>query len=239
MTLQKMALQGISSLARTGVFFTLVFFLVASADAAQAAGIFGISERPATMRDGWHVKVSPYWRHIMTEEAKTPSFTATGEHFRPGDAITWRNIIGYARQNSELEALRTINGFFNHWLPKDDQRTWNATEYWAVPKEFFAKRGGDCEDYAIAKYFALRYLGFPANRMRIVIVRELDPQGRADPFMHAVLAVAANNTWFILDNNARPRNNIFPHTQYKGRFVPVYSCNENGAWIHGKSGAGV
>ena len=48
----------------------------------------------------------------------------------------------------------------------------------------FLTKGGDCEDYASAKYFMLRGLGFPAEDMRIVITYERKLRG-----YHAVLAI--------------------------------------------------
>lgn len=208
----------------------LLFCAVA---APAAEGVFQRPERPALNSDSWHCKVSPLWRRVLDAEKFSPGFTPRGDNFGPVDASAWRNMVTQAKQCPELETLRMVNGYFNQWRPKNDEDTWNTPEYWASPKEFIRQRGGDCEDYAIAKYFALRYLGIKADRMRIVVVRSKDENGRYAPQMHAVLAVRANSIWFILDNNARPKNNIFPHTQYGGRFDPLYSMNEDGAWVHG------
>ena len=59
--------------------------------------------------------------------------------------------------------------------------------------EFF--KVGDCEDFAIAKYFALRDLGFPASQMRIVVLK--DTLRNLD---HAVTAVYLDGDAWILDN---------------------------------------
>ena len=45
------------------------------------------------------------------------------------------------------------------------------TDQWASPAEFAARGAGDCEDFAIAKYFALIGAGVPAARLRIVYGR--------------------------------------------------------------------
>ncbi len=202
--------------------------------AAQAAeGVFQCRERTATPADPLHRKIHPLWQRVLEAEKNAPGFTADGGNFGPVDAPTWRNLVAYARHSPEMEIFRMVNGYFNQWRPKSDADTWDTPEYWASPKEFIGVRGGDCEDYAIAKYFALRFLGIGADRMRLVVVRRKDENGVFAPELHAVLAVRASKTWFILDNNARPKNNIFPHTQYRGRFDPLYSVNENGAWVHG------
>ncbi len=43
---------------------------------------------------------------------------------------------------------------------------------------------GDCADYAIAKFFALRYLGYSNEEMRIAVVYD-----RMRRIGHAVLAI--------------------------------------------------
>ncbi len=215
-------------------FSLLLFCLVLLNTAAHAAvGVFNLPERPATDSDPLYRKIQPLWQRVLAEESVSPGISPRAENFGPVDAPTWRNLVALAKKSSDLENLRLVNGYFNQWRPKNDANTWDSPENWASPKEFLSMRGGDCEDYDFSIYFGLRSLGLDANRMRIVVVRRRDENDVFASELHAVLAVRANETWFILDNNARPRNNIFPHTQYQGRFDPLYSVNENGAWVHG------
>lgn len=214
--------------------FALLLALAVPDAGAAGPTVFNLPERRAMPVDPWHHKIAPLWRQVVEAEKARPGVTAKGEHMHPGDALAWRNLVAYAKEVPELELFRMVNGYFNQWLPKSDSYAWNTPEYWASPTEFFARRGGDCEDYAIAKYYALRFLGVDADRMRVTIVRRKDAGGNWLPELHAVLAIRNGTMWFILDNNARPKDNIFPHTQYKGRFVPLYSMNEHGAWIHGE-----
>ena len=211
--------------------------LCGPATAGAATGVFQRPERPATEADPWHRRIQPLWQRVLEAEREKPGFSANAAGFGPVDAPTWKNLVRYAKQSDAMERLRAVNGYFNQWRPKNDEDTWNTPEYWAAPGEFIAQRGGDCEDYAIAKYFALRFLGVAADRLRIVVVQRKDEHGAYAAQLHAVLAARANGGWFVLDNNARPKNNIFPHTQYRGRFEPLYSVNENGAWTHGGKAA--
>ncbi len=72
------------------------------------------------------------------------------------------------------------------------------SDYWADPVEFLT-HGGDCEDFAIAKYASLRMLGVPEDHLRIAIVRDLQKQ-----VMHAILIVYTDNgDALILDNQNR------------------------------------
>jgi predicted transglutaminase-like cysteine proteinase len=222
--------------------FSLVFIYVSAPDYAAGASvpaayndifIFRQKEQEAGQDHPTHRVLQPLWQRVLQEEKIRPSFTANGDNFNRVDAESWRNLVRAAKNMPETAILRMVNGYFNQWLPKSDSSAWSTPEYWDTPREFIRHRGGDCEDYAIAKYFALRFLGFEEARMRMVIVRLWDEQGKAVQQLHAVLAVHCDNTWFILDNNARPRDNIFPHTQYQGRFEALYSINESGAWLHG------
>ncbi len=86
----------------------------------------------------------------------------------------------------------------------------------------FLVGGGDCEDYASAKYFMLRELGFPAQDMRIVVTYERKLRG-----YHAVLAMRRPDgaIWLLdSDNMIRKRS----HRGYRY----VYAMNEHSVWDH-------
>ena len=75
----------------------------------------------------------------------------------------------------ELQRLREVNDFFNRRRRlQDDAVTWGVPDYWATPLETLGKRRGDCEDYAIAKYYTLRPRACPA-KLRLVYVRRTAP----------------------------------------------------------------
>ena len=74
-------------------------------------------------------------------------------------------------QNADtLKKLERVNDFFNEISYLNDIDIYGVTDYWATPFEFLAHGEGDCEDYAIAKYFLLKYLGIEANKMFITYV---------------------------------------------------------------------
>ena len=68
-------------------------------------------------------------------------------------------------------------------------------DYWASPLQTLGSGTGDCEDYAILKYVALRAVGVDAANLRLVIVQ--DDKRRTQ---HAVVAVRYEQHWLILDN---------------------------------------
>ncbi len=122
--------------------------------------------------------------------------------------------------------LQTVNRFYNQTVEfVDDIAGWGQIDYWASPMEMLGKGVGDCEDYALAKYFALTTIGMPASQLRVVYVRAL--QGGAS-VAHMVLAYypSPGAEPFILDNlideiraaSARPD------------LTPVFSFNTEGLW---------
>ena len=134
----------------------------------------------------------------------------------------WRQIITSAAKLKRTDRVKAVNDFFNRWPYKQDQELYGVSEYWATPKEFMT-RSGDCEDYSIAKYFALRQLGFTKDEMRVVILMD-EIRGIG----HAVLAIYVEHDILILDSLS---NLILSHTRYK-HYIPQYSMNENSRWAH-------
>lgn len=116
--------------------------------------------------------------------------------------------------------LDAVNTYFNRIPGVTDQDHWHADDYWATPAEMLASNGGDCEDYAIAKYQMLRELGVPIVRLRMVYVRA----GQADE-AHMVLAYypESGTEPLILDNLDR---DIRPAAQ-RADLRPVYSFNDD------------
>jgi len=90
---------------------------------------------------------------------------------------------------------------------------------WSTPLASYATTKGDCEDYAIAKYVALRAAGVPAKQLRVLLVR--DNIARLD---HAVLAASEDGHWFILDNRwtAPVEDNDVR------RFTPLFALDDEG-----------
>ncbi len=111
----------------------------------------------------------------------------------------------------------------NHYRYRSDQRNWRRPDFWAVPEQLF-ERGGDCEDYVIAKYVSLRALGIPAERLRVVVV--YDRKKRGD---HAVLLVSGAHETLVLDNRYK---RVVNWVDVRSRYMPYYSLNENSVWIY-------
>ena len=108
--------------------------------------------------------------------------------------LDWALFLLKLEDVNEMEQLTKVNAYVNAVRFREDRENWGRSDYWAGPGEFFV-RGGDCEDYAIAKYISLRRLGYPAERLRVVVLRD---QRRRQS--HAVLAVDHDGKTLVLDN---------------------------------------
>lgn len=154
---------------------------------------------------------------------------AFGRHQRlmnPYRKEQWNNIVASWNSMTPDKKLRVINGFFNNWPSKSDQENYGQKEYWASPEEMLRKGSGDCEDYAIIKYLALRYLSWPSQDIWLVLV-----QDRKKKTHHAVLAARYGQQTFILDNLSKPRYLIIPEEAYMKNYMPFYAINEESSWI--------
>ncbi|TFG62042.1 MAG: hypothetical protein E4H28_08140 [Gemmatimonadales bacterium] len=135
----------------------------------------------------------------------------------------WEDFLADVSREAETEQVRRVHGYVNRFRYVTDQRNWQRPDFWAMPEELFG-RGGDCEDYVIAKCVALRSFGIPAERLRVVVV--YDRKKRED---HAVLIVFGPNVTLVLDNRYR---RVMTWADMSKRYMPYYSLNENSVWIH-------
>ncbi|MET0639174.1 MAG: transglutaminase-like cysteine peptidase, partial [Hyphomicrobium sp.] len=92
--------------------------------------------------------------------------------------------------------IQAINSTFNEAIRyQSDLDHHGMIDKWSTPLATLKSGTGDCEDYAIAKYVALRQLGLPASDLKVLLVR--DTFSNQD---HAVLAVRRDAYWLLLDN---------------------------------------
>ena len=71
-----------------------------------------------------------------------------------------------------MEQLNRVNYYLNGILPKLDRLNNDKNNHWKTPKEFLTTGDGDCEDYAIIKYFTLLKLGFKENQLFMTVAYE-------------------------------------------------------------------
>lgn len=134
-----------------------------------------------------------------------------------------------AAAQDDKEKVRLVNDFFNRRVAfQEDMAVWGVEDYWASPLETLAKGRGDCEDYAIAKYFSLAAAGVPVVKLRLVYVQARLGGPSGPQQAHLVLAYYGTPAGdpLILDNllaDVRPASN-------RPDLTPVFSFNGDGLW---------
>jgi predicted transglutaminase-like cysteine proteinase len=91
-----------------------------------------------------------------------------------------------------------------------DWSQYGVDDFWSAPLATIEKGAGDCEDYAILKYLALREAGISPDDLRLLIVSY--PRRRT---IHAILAVRLDGEWLLLDNLTMVMVNSLEATQYQ------------------------
>ena len=187
----------------------------------QGDALFGSTEISSAS-----LKALPQWARVLKKmKQERASFNAcinSAAACTSAGLKSWREVFMAAKGKPPITMLKTVNQYFNRWPYKIDQELYGVSEFWATPKEFM-KRSGDCEDYAIAKFFVLRDLGLTNEEMRVVIL--MDNIRRIG---HAVLAVYHADDILILDSLS---DLIFSHRKYR-HYRPQYSMNETTRWAH-------
>ena len=111
-------------------------------------------------------------------------------------ALQFLAIVDNAKAREGRARLGEINRAINLAIrPMDDLAQHGAIDVWSSPLVTFANGAGDCEDYAIAKFVALRHAGISPDDLRIVIMRDTI---RGED--HAVAAARLDGHWLMLDN---------------------------------------
>ena len=142
----------------------------------------------------------------------------------------WQGMLqeGLRPDSSELERLALVNTFVNKNIRfGTDLEVWEHEDYWATPLETVGRGSGDCEDFAIAKYFSLLALGVPEPKLRFVYVRALLQQGQAlrvEPHMVLAYYKSPGAEPLVLDNLA----SIIATASQRSDLTPVYSFNQEG-----------
>ena len=130
---------------------------------------------------------------------------------------------------SDLEKMEEVNTFYNEVKYAPDMKVYGVSDYWATPWEFLAKDMGDCEDYVIAKYFALVYLGVDSKKLFFTYVRSTQFK---EAHMVLTYFATARAEPLIMDNN---NHRVLPASK-RLDLTPIY--NFSGTSLYKASGDG-
>ena len=127
-----------------------------------------------------------------------------------------------------LKIINTNKFINNILLYKPDSVNYLVKDYWATLKETLSKLSGDCENYAIAKYFTLINLGISSIDLALLYCKYLS-------MYHIVLAYfgCEYSNPVILDNSTdiissiRDRKDLVPIFYFDD--TNIFTISDNGA----------
>jgi len=148
----------------------------------------------------------------------------------------WAEFIEKTKSDDRLAMIKKTNETFNSMRYVPDQKNWGVPDLWNTPVQFTqppdyivpGRVSGDCEDHAIAKYYALKRLGFTQDELRLLVVKDLNLG-----VGHCILGVIYEGQCLILDNQIK---SVWPATQIQ-HYKPIYAINEQHWWQFIPAGA--
>ena len=142
---------------------------------------------PALAQYPWHAEEArlasaaefPTWSNALERNAEQRrEFAACHDDSSQckGAQKSLRVVLVKGSDLEREDQVRLVHRYVNRRSYRDDRAHKGVSAFTDESQTFrnrwmtlfeFVKRGGDCEDYATAKYFLLRQLGVPADDMRI------------------------------------------------------------------------
>ncbi|MEN3975888.1 transglutaminase-like cysteine peptidase [Emcibacter sp. SYSU 3D8] len=223
-----------SWLGLTAASIAAVMLLSSPASAAEGQPTFTIADRmniaadPLTEAFGARVvmpldvKNATRWADVLRRQEQAMAAPAACDDPSADHcfATFWTETVAELKTLPLDERVRRVNDLVNEMGYWSDWDVYRKADYWATPAEMFEKMGGDCEDFALFKYFLLRASGVSAEDLRMTLVA-------SDDRAHMVSLVLVDGAPLVLDCIALQTAAPSELRQYQA----VYSLSETGAWF--------
>jgi predicted transglutaminase-like cysteine proteinase len=162
----------------------------------KSAEPFGLSAATLT-HGGLYDKWQGVQRRLEDELVQLALCEGDPDRCASPAALKFLAIVDAAKLREGRARLGEVNRAVNLAIrPVSDFAQYGQVDLWSSPLVTLTKGGGDCEDYAIAKYVALRLAGIAPDDLRIVVMHDTI---HGDD--HAVAAARLDGRWLTLDNN--------------------------------------
>lgn len=143
----------------------------------------------------------------------------------------WQKLVADMEKIADQDQqIQKTNEFWNRRMQfTEDTDAWGQSDYWATPMESLGHGQGDCEDFAIAKYFTLLSAGMDVSQLRLIYVKA-KMGGAASNLTQAHMVLA-----YYSDPDAEPQilDNLLGDIRPASRrqdLTPVFSFNGQGIW---------
>lgn len=183
---------------------------------AWADGLFGTIEIRSN-----RVASIPKWVDVLARIQKEDLLGQCTSGLCKTKRQRWYEMVQDARTEGRFNQMVLVNRWVNRASYIEDINLWGKSDFWETPG-LFVDKNGDCEDYAITKYYTLKALGWPEESLRLVVLHDA-----VRDMPHAVLAVTLNDENYILDNLA---TEPLPD-RYLKQYTPYYAVNATTRWV--------
>ena len=159
---------------------------------AEPFGLFAMRLSAGGLTEKWNVLE----RRLEDDMVQIALCDGDRERCVSPAALRFLAIVDEARARDGRARFGEINRAINLAIKAvSDMAQHGEADVWSSPLATFASGAGDCEDYAIAKFAALRMAGISPDDLRIVVLRDL-VHGED----HAAVLARLDGHWLMLDN---------------------------------------
>ncbi|WP_208997962.1 transglutaminase-like cysteine peptidase [Pseudovibrio sp. FO-BEG1] len=182
-----------SKIRRRRLFSFIRFTNPANRKSQESFGLFGSVEI-----SGGDSRAFKKWEAVLPEcdqQLASLKECIAGNVRCAGSVDYWSRIVRGVGQTQSVRQLSLLNSYINESAGYDPQAVAAGyADVWRAPLQFLGYRG-DCEDYAIAKYFSLLALGYAEADLRFIVVKDSRRQ-----VIHAVTSVQFQGERYVLDS---------------------------------------
>lgn len=182
------------------------------------AGLFGYPDKEFATDHSLFPKWEDMLKRALSEGPNGPDCNPSRKKCQ---FQTLQKVLPKLKKLPANKQLEFVHKFVNRLEYITDMSNYGLKDYWATQHEMYGHDGGDCDDYAITKYYALKMLGFDVNDLRVVVVKDTNLN-----IGHAILVVNFKGKSIVLDNRIKTliNANRLHHLQ------PIYAINEDAWW---------
>lgn len=191
-----------------------LLLLGAQAPSEEPFGLQSLPTRSSSMAVTWQALQA----EMAAERPLILSCRAERETCRSDAALLYLAIVDAGMEQTGLARIGYINRAANFAIGAGQN---NADNRWTAPLAALAAGTGDCKQYSVLKYSALRDAGYAAADVRIIVLAS-----RFTREAHAIAAVRYQGRWLMLDNRSLA---LVEGEEILKRYVPLYMLDDNGA----------